>query len=124
MLPQKLSLERLGRGYLNLKEALKRGEDSIVFYSAQNARYHLASQAGRFFLYVTPDRLQAKSAVEILNDYLGEEVVLIPEKDDLLINATVNLSGSVAERRSFSAQMARAFSSSSSVCVPTNISRG
>ncbi|MBR2349667.1 MAG: transcription-repair coupling factor [Clostridia bacterium] len=98
MLPQKLSLDRLGRGYLNLKEALKRGEDSIVFYSAQNARYHLASQAGRFFLYVTPDRLQAKSAVEILNDYLGEEVVLIPEKDDLLINATVNLSGSVAER--------------------------
>ncbi|MBO5776805.1 MAG: hypothetical protein J6R35_05485, partial [Clostridia bacterium] len=98
MISDKLSLDRLGRGYQNLKEALKRKESSIVFYSAQNARYHLASQAGRFFLYVTPDRLQAKSAVEILTDYLGEEVVFIPEKDDLLINAAVNLSGSIAER--------------------------
>ncbi len=98
MLPQKLSLARLGKVYQKIGDALNNGQSTSVFYASQYARYHLASQAGRFFVYVTPDRLSARQAVEVLNDYVGGDVLLMPEKDDLLINASVNLSPTIADR--------------------------
>lgn len=98
MLPAKLSLNRLGKVYQNLNRALERKESSAVFYASQNARYHLASQVGHFFVYVTPDRMSARQAVEILNDYSDGKILLIPERDDLLINATQNISPSIADR--------------------------
>ncbi len=98
MLPSLFSLERLGKIYEKIGGALDRGHSSSVFYASQNARYHLASVAGHFFVYVTPDRLSARHAVDILNEYSEGEVVLIPERDDLLLNTTVNLSPSISER--------------------------
>lgn len=98
MLPKKLSLERLGKVYQKLNSAIEGGASTSVFYASQNARYHLASQSGHFFVYVTPDRLSARQAVEILNDYSDGNVLLFPERDDLLINATQNLSPSIFDR--------------------------
>ena len=98
MLPSRFFPERLGKVYQNLKSALDNGQQTAVFYTAQNARYHLASTAGHFFVYVTPDRLSARQAVSILNEYAEGKVVLIPERDDLLINTTVNISPSIADR--------------------------
>ena len=98
MLPSRFSLDRLGKTYENLKVALEKGQDTAVFYASQNARYHLASVAGHFFVYVTPDRLSARQAVSILNEYARGKVVLIPERDDLLINSAVNASPAIADR--------------------------
>ncbi|MBR2480527.1 MAG: hypothetical protein IKB56_04380, partial [Clostridia bacterium] len=86
MLPARFSPDKLGKVYQNLKLALDSGRNTSVFYSAQNARYHLASTAGHFFVYVTPDRLSARRAVEVLSEYSCGKVVLVPERDDLLIN--------------------------------------
>ncbi len=98
MLPPKLSLARLGKVYQKLQDSLNTKQNCSVFYASQYARYHLASQTGHFFVYVTPDRLSARHAVEVLNDYVGGGVLLMPERDDLLINASVNLSPSIADR--------------------------
>lgn len=98
MLPSRFSPSRLGKVYQKLIGAIDDGANVSVFYCSQNARYHLASVAGHFFVYVTPDRLSARRAVEILNEYSSKKVVLIPERDDLLINSAVNLSPSIAER--------------------------
>ena len=98
MLPTRFSPDKLGKVYQNLKLALDRRENSAVFYSAQNARYHLASTAGHFFVYVTPDRLSARQACDVLNEYASGKVVLVPERDDLLINTTVNVSPTIADR--------------------------
>ena len=98
MLPSRFSPARLGGVYQKLRTAIDEGKSTSVFYACQNARYHLASVAGRFFVYVTPDRLSARQAVSVLNEYACGEVVLIPERDDLLINTTVNISPSISER--------------------------
>ena len=98
MLPSRFSPERLGGVYQKLRSAIDEGKSTSVFYACQNARYHLASVAGRFFVYVTPDRLSARQAVAVLNEYANGEVVLVPERDDLLINTTVNISPSISER--------------------------
>lgn len=100
MLPDKLSLTRLGGKFAEFKRAMEAGKSTAVFYCAQNARYHLASATGRFFLYVTSDRVGMRGARDILRDYCGGEVALIPEKDDLLLNLQINLSSGVAERTS------------------------
>ena len=105
MLPTKFSLSRLGKTYQKLNTALENGVKSAVFYASQNARYHLASQTGHFFVYVTPDRLSARQAVDVLSDYVDGKVLYIPERDDLLINATQNLSSSIADRTLALAEM-------------------
>ena len=105
MLPTKFSLRRLGKTYQKLNTALENGVKSAVFYASQNARYHLASQTGHFFVYVTPDRLSARQAVDVLSDYVDGKVLYIPERDDLLINATQNLSSSIADRTLALAEM-------------------
>lgn len=100
MLPKELSLKRLGGKFAELDRAIAEGLSTSVFYCSQNARYHLTTATGRFFLYVTPDRIGMREAREILADYCGGEVVIIPEKDDLLLNLRINLSSGIAERTS------------------------
>lgn len=98
MLPDKLSLKRLGGKFAEFDNAVENGKSVAVFYAAQNARYHLATATGRFFLYVTADRIGLRGARDILADYAGGDVALVPEKDDLLLSLQVNLSSGVAER--------------------------
>ncbi len=100
MLPDKLSPKRLGGKFAEFRRAMDDGKSTAVFYCAQNARYHLATATGRFFLYVTSDRVGMRDARDILQDYCGGEVAYLPEKDDLLLNLQINLSSGVAERTS------------------------
>lgn len=98
MLPDIFDLKNLGGDLSALKDALDSGKSTSVFYTTSAARAHIASKAERFFLYVTPDRLSARKAAEILTDYCEKEVVLIPEKDDVLINPQVTLTSALKER--------------------------
>ena len=69
-----------------------------MFYAAQNTRYFIATRLKKFFLYVASDRLGAREAHRILSDYADGEVVLIPEKDELLLNIAIASQESLAER--------------------------
>ena len=100
MLPNRLLPERIGGDYAAMKSAVGSGKPTAVFYATQNARYWLAAATGKFFLYVTADRMAARSAKEILESYCGREVALVPERDDVLYNVKVNTSATVAERTS------------------------
>lgn len=100
MFPKAFDLDKLGGDFSALKSALRQGKRAAVFYTTPAARCHLASQQGRFFLYVTPDRISARAAAELLQSYCDKEVLLITEKDDLLINAQNVLMSSLQERLS------------------------
>jgi transcription-repair coupling factor (superfamily II helicase) len=86
MLPPILEFERLGAPFTALKEAVDGKKSCAVFYATTYARYHITQGLNRFFLLVTPDRLSAREAHAILNDYCGD-VILLPEKEDVLLNA-------------------------------------
>lgn len=98
MLPKFLRVENLGEKMISLVEAVGGKKSSSVFYSAQNTRYFIATRLRKFFLYVTNDRLGAREAHRILSDYADGEVVLIPEKDELLLNIAIASQESLAER--------------------------
>ncbi|HKL73995.1 MAG TPA: transcription-repair coupling factor [Clostridia bacterium] len=70
---------------LELKNAVQNGLDSIVFFALDTNRYHIASNLDRPFLYVCGDIVCAQRATDILNEYSKKEVILIPEKEDVLI---------------------------------------
>ncbi|MFA5449887.1 MAG: transcription-repair coupling factor [Clostridia bacterium] len=82
----------------DLKKALDGGKSSAVFYATSSARCFVTAALDRFFLYITPDRVSARTAADLLSEMTGGEVVLIPEKEDLLINAHAFASGIVSER--------------------------
>ncbi len=83
------SIYALNGGLKDLKTSIDNGENSLVFYCAENNRLHITSQLDRFFLYVTQDIISAQKAVDTLNDYCQKEVVLIPEREDVLVSRQV-----------------------------------
>jgi|GEM_PF-5852824 Transcription-repair coupling factor (superfamily II helicase) len=98
MLPENFSLDNLGGEFAALKNAVLSGRDTAVFFAERNARAHLTSGLGRFFLYIAQDRVAARAAAELMSEYTGKEVVFIPEKEDVLINTQAVLTGSLYER--------------------------
>lgn len=98
MLPTVFHLDKLGGSFARFAEAVREGKYSAVFEATQNARYHLTGALGNFFLLITPDRISAKAARDVLADYTGGDVVLIPEKEDVLLNVQAYLSGALAEK--------------------------
>lgn len=88
----------LGGDYARLKTAIGEKKSSAVFYAATGARAFITAGLRKFFLYVTPDRLSARAAREALECFSGAKVVLLPEKDELLLYSRLNVSASIAER--------------------------
>ncbi len=89
---EKLFSLRTGQ-LLALKKAIDSHRSSVVFYCAEYNRYHITSQLGRPFLYVTGDIVSARRAYDALSEYCDGEVLLMPDKEDPLINRkSVNFS--------------------------------
>ena len=98
MLPNRLLPSNMGGAFSEFHEALKSGKKCAVFGASKYSRRHLAGAAGGFVLYIAADRTAAREAAETLADYYGGKVVFIPERQDTLVNAKVNLSAGAAER--------------------------
>lgn len=96
---ERLNGNRLGGEVAALKEGVDREKSTAVFYASEAARPYLTATLGRFFLYVTPDRVTASKAAERLNDWVSN-VVLLPEKDDVLLNAKLVQQKAAADRTS------------------------
>ncbi|MFW5780899.1 MAG: CarD family transcriptional regulator, partial [Bacillota bacterium] len=95
---QFFDLEKIGGTLGEIKRAINKDKSSVVFYAAENARYHISSNFDRFFLYVVSDRLAARRAKNIISAYIGEEIPIIFERDDVLINNHSVSSYSLGER--------------------------
>lgn len=74
---------------LEVKKAVHSNLDTMVFYALENNRYHIASGLERPFLYVCGDIVSAQHAYDILNEYCDGEVILFPEKEDVLITRQI-----------------------------------
>lgn len=98
MLPKHFSLERLGEKVNLLVKTVGEGNSSAVFYAAQNTRFFISTRLNKFFLYVAPDRLASREAHRILNEYADGEIVLIPEKDELLLKVSMSSDATLSER--------------------------
>lgn len=81
------SLEKIGKSLSNIEIAINRNKSSEVFYAVENVRYHIASCLNRFFLYIVPDRLTARRAQKVLSSYIGENIPIIFERENVLINS-------------------------------------
>lgn len=79
-------LFRLNRGQLaEIKKAVERGRSTVVFYLAEYNRCHIASQLERPFIYVAGDLVSARRACDCLTEYCGGGVVMMPDREDVLI---------------------------------------
>lgn len=70
--------------FRELKEAVDENRSPVVFYTAENAKYHLASVLERTVLFVVQDTVEARRAKEMLEAYTDGEVYLFPEREDTL----------------------------------------
>lgn len=92
------SAEKTGGKPREIVEAVNAGRSSAVFYAVENVRYHLASCLKGFALYVVNDRVAARKAARTLSAYLGSEVPVIAEREDVLINSRAVSGYSLGER--------------------------
>ncbi len=72
------------KDYEELRKALAAHADSVVFSTAENGKFFLVSELDRPFVYVALDLMEARRAVRIIKEYLGKEVALLPEREDVL----------------------------------------
>lgn len=98
MLIDRFNFNNVGQKYIDLRAAMGTHKKIAAFYATQNLRYFIASKSERFFVYIVPDRLEAKKAYEILNEYSDKEVVYLVEKDEILLNMKVEHSSKLSER--------------------------
>ncbi|MDR2266466.1 MAG: transcription-repair coupling factor [Christensenellaceae bacterium] len=98
LLPDIFKLENLGGPFATLKDATKAGVNCTVFSTVQNARYHITSELEQFFVYVAGDTLSAKLIYEALSNYFPDEIVYMPERDDVLSRVKAYLSNTLHER--------------------------
>jgi transcription-repair coupling factor (mfd) len=80
-----LQLNNLGSDFKNLQDSVLGGKPTTAFSLAQGAKIHVTAALGAPILYVVADRLSANDVYEKLKGY-GEKVVLLAEKDDLLLH--------------------------------------
>ncbi len=93
-----LKLENLGGDFKNLLDAVRGGKPTSAFSLASGAKIHVSSYLENFVLYVTADRLAAQSAYEKFKAYLGDRVVFIADKDDVLLHRAAYSEGNTGRR--------------------------
>ena len=79
------SYENLGGEYIPLANDLRLGVPTAVFGVAEPHKYLTASLCRGGMLYITADAVSARKAAEAIACLTGEEVVLLPAKDDVLL---------------------------------------
>ncbi len=77
--------ENLGGEYPSLGNDIRLGVPTAVFGVSEPHKRLVASLYGGKFLYITADAVSARNAAEDLRTLTGEEVVLLPAKDDVLL---------------------------------------
>lgn len=92
------SLQKIGGKLIDIKQAIDKNKSTMVFYAVENSRYHVASCLNKFFLYVVPDRLTARKAQKIISAYMGEDIPIIFDRENVLINSYSVASYSMGER--------------------------
>jgi len=87
-------LFELNKGRLKeIRQAVDAGRSTVVFYTPEYNRYHIASQLKRPFIYVVGDLVAARRAQEALSEYCDGEVLLMPDREDpLILRKSVNFS--------------------------------
>ena len=93
-----LKLENLGGDFKNLLEAVRGGKPTTAFSLASGAKIHVSSALEGFVLYVTADRLAAQSSYEKFKAFLGDRVVFIADKDDILLHRAAYSEGNTGRR--------------------------
>ena len=85
-LRQLLSPQSLGGDFIKIYDDVQAGRDILVFGLNTPQRAHVASVLDKFVLYVVKDGTFALKAEEALSDFFEpDEIVYLPEKDDVLI---------------------------------------
>lgn len=81
-----LSPKILGGDFERIYDCFQRGDDCLLFGLNYAPKAHILSQSEKFLLYVVKDSTVAIRAYEALSDYYdSEEIVFLPEKDDVLV---------------------------------------
>lgn len=106
MLLNQFKLQNIGKDYADFQKAMGHHKKIALFYATQNLRYLIASQSERFFIYVAQDRIAAKEAHKILNEYSDGEIVYLTEKDEVLLNLKFDTSAKLISRISALAKIA------------------
>ncbi len=70
--------------FVELQKALLSHTDSVVFSATENGKYFMLKDLDRPFVYVALDIMEARRAVRLLKEYIGRDVVLMPEREDPL----------------------------------------
>lgn len=81
-----LKLDNLKGDFGNLLHCLRDGKTVTAFSLAQGAKMHVLSAIPGVKLLISPDRLAAETAYTRLKGYVGDKVVLLYDKDDVLLH--------------------------------------
>ena len=81
-----LKLDNLKGDFGNLLHCLRDGKAVTAFSLAQGAKMHVLSAIPGVKLLISPDRLAAETAYTRLKGYVGDKVVLLYDKDDVLLH--------------------------------------
>lgn len=81
-----------------IKDAVGRGRNTAVFFTAQNNRCHIAANLGKKVLYVAGDIVEGKKIYERLRSYGTGAYALLPEKEDPLVKRQNAAYASLCER--------------------------
>ncbi len=97
-LPSAFRPTAIGEDYTQFNNSIQDGRNTAVFYATQSARYYLTTECKKFFLYIAKDRGEACTAQQRLQEFVSGDVVLIREKEDVLLNAQVVSSSALQDR--------------------------
>ena len=81
-----------------IKDSVCAGKNTVVFYTAQNNRCHIASNMGVRFLYLASDLVEGKKIYDRICAYGDGKYALLPEKEDVLIERKICDYNALAER--------------------------
>lgn len=84
-LKELLSLNRLGGNFSSLYQSIDKGLDCVALSLGQGEKVHVATQLNKKILYISADSVSAWNIVERCQDFVGDRVALLPEKEDTLI---------------------------------------
>lgn len=81
-----------------IKDSVRSGRNTMVFFAAQNNRCHLAANLGVRFLYLASDLVEGKKIYDRIRSYGDGNYALLPEREDVLIERKICDYNVIAER--------------------------
>lgn len=93
-----LELDKLGGDFKSLLLSIRGGRPTSAFSLTLGAKIHVTSELDGRKLFVATDRLAARDYADKFKAYLGDGVVLIPERDDPLLHRKAVALSTVYER--------------------------